>query len=77
MEHPEIVLTALGTLYLTVKGKLNAALTLAFAGAVCYANFYMLEERLYFTAPLAYTITFAVISAVVLVLLVYQLIQTT
>ena len=75
VNHPEVVLPAGILLYLLLRRDTRSALIIAFGGALCCANYYMFAQQLYFAVPIAYSAAFAAVSAIVLVLLVYQLIQ--
>lgn len=73
--HPEAVLPAGAMLYILLRRNLKAALILAFGAALCSANYYMFAQQLYSAVPIIYVAGFMAVSAMVLVLLVYQLIH--
>ena len=76
VNHPEVVLPAGVLIYLLLRRNTRSALIIAFGGALCCANYYLFAQQLHFAVPIAYSATFAAVSAIVLVLLVHQLIQT-
>jgi uncharacterized membrane protein YjjP (DUF1212 family) len=76
-QHAEFILLLAGALFLLMRGKWRGALVLVLAGVLCYANYYMFAEQLYFTISPVYAGAFAATSVVLLVLLVYQLIHIT
>jgi hypothetical protein len=75
-ERAEIILLAGAVLFFVLKGNVKVALILAFAGVLGYANYYVFSQELYQTMPPIYAGSFAAASAIVLVLLVYQLIHS-
>ena len=76
-DHAEIILLAGGILFLLLRGSPKGALVLALTGILCYANYYMFAQQLYFTMSPIYAVALAGASVVLLVLLVYQLIHAT
>ncbi len=77
VNHPEAVVFGGIMLLLLFRRKLKSALILAFGVALCFANYFVFTEYGIMTIPLAYAATFAGISIVLVLLLVYQFIQTT
>lgn len=75
-EHAEFIIIVAGILFFLFRGNVKASLVLALAGVLCYANYYVFSQNLYLTMPPVYAASFAGISALVLVLLVYQLIHS-
>ena len=75
-DHPEVVVPAGIMLYLLLRRNVRSGLIIAFGMALCYANYYIFAQQIFFGVPILYTAAFAAISAIVLVLLVYQFIQT-
>ena len=75
-QYPAVVIPAAVILLAVMHRNFKAGLTFAFAGVLCYANYYLFSQQLYATLPLLYTGAFAAISAISLVLIVFHLIQT-
>lgn len=76
MNHPEVVLLVGLMFFLLLRGKFRPALILAFGAALCLANVFIFAQYRFSAIPLAYAVCFAGISIVLLLLLVYQFIQT-
>ncbi len=74
--HPELVLVAGLMLYLLTHRKFRAALMLAFGAALCFANYYVFAEYNVLMIPLVYAAAFAGVSIFLLLLLVYEFIQS-
>lgn len=75
--HPEMVVFVGIMLLLLFRRKFKSALILAFGVALCFANYFVFAEYGIMTIPIAYAATFAGISIVLILLLIYQFIQTT
>lgn len=75
-DHAEIVLLTGAILLLLLKGNVKASLILVFGGVLGYANYYVFSQQLYRIMPPIFAASFAAVSVVLLVLLVYQLIHS-
>jgi hypothetical protein len=73
--HAEIILLAGSVLFLLLRGNWRGALVLVFGGVLCYANYYMFAQQLYFKMSPVYAAALAGTSVFLLILLVYQLIH--
>ena len=74
-DHAEIILLAGGILFLLLRGSPKGALVLALGGILCYANYYMFAQQLYFAMSPIFAVALAGASVFLLILLVYQLIN--
>ena len=77
ISHPEAVLLVGVLAFLLLRRKLKSALILAFGVALCFANYFVFAEFGVAAIPVSYAAGFAGISIVLVLLLVYQFIQTT
>jgi hypothetical protein len=73
---PEAVLLVGFILFLLVREKFHAALMLVFGATLCFANYYLFSQYSISLISLPYAMAFAGISIFVLLLIVYQLVQT-
>jgi hypothetical protein len=74
--YPEAILLVGFLAFLLIQGKFHAALMLVFGITLCFANYYLFAQYAIYTFSLPYAVACACISVVLLVLIVYQLVQT-
>ncbi len=74
--HPEAVSLGGLMLFLILRHKLKAALILAFAVTLCFGNYFMFSEHHALALPIIYSAGLAGASIFLLLLLVYQFIDS-
>jgi hypothetical protein len=74
--YPEAVLVVGFLLFLLVRGKFHAALMLLLGITLCCANYYLFFQFSIYAISLPYAIVCAGVSIFLLILILYQLLQT-
>lgn len=73
---PELVLLVGFFFFLLLRGRFQAALLLAFGATLCFANYYLFVQSSIYSISLPYAFACAGVSIILILLIVYQILQT-